>query len=138
MSLKRRGSRHCIRALALLLLVITVVPAHAWPDEEFRRAFTGVTIDTYGPMPGSGSGVFMVLRVAHATTAQGEKRNFYFIHAGDDRFLGDGGAQAYPAPGARCDLTTVTRHVSGDLSGTYSGDGGPQDPIGHVIEDIRC
>lgn len=127
-----------MRALALLWLVIIVLPANAWPGDDVRKMFTGVTIDGYGPMPGAGSGVLMVLRVTHGTTAQGEKRDFYFVHAGDDRFLSNSGAHAYPAPGARCDLSTVTHHVSGGTSGMHTGDGGPQDPIGDVIEEIRC
>jgi hypothetical protein len=127
-----------MRRLALFLLVITVLPAHAWPGEGVRRMFIGVTIGDYGPMPPFGSGVLMVLRVAHGTTAQGEKRDFYFIHAGDDQFLDNRGAHAYPPPGARCDLSTVTHHISGDPSSMHTGDGGPQDPIGDVIEGIRC
>lgn len=126
-----------MRALALLCLVIIVLPANAWPGDDVQKMFTGVTIDSYGPMPPAGSGVVMFLRVAHVTTAQGEKRDFYFIHAGDDRFLSRGGG-AYPTPGARCDLSTVTHRISDDLSGTSIGEGGPQDPIGDVVEEIRC
>ena len=100
--------------------------------------FTGVTIDSYGPMPPFGSGVIMVLRVVHGTTAQGEKHDFYFIHGGYDRFLSNSGANAYPAPGARCDISTVTQRISGDPSSMLTGDAGPEDPIGDVIEDVRC
>ena len=124
--------------LALLFLVIIVLPANAWPGDDVLKVFTGVTIDGYGPNPGAGSGVSMVLRVAHGTTAQSEKRDFYFIHAGDDQFLDDRGAHAYPTVGARCDLSTFTHHISGDPSSMQTGDGGPEDPIGDVIEGIRC
>jgi hypothetical protein len=79
----------------------------------------------------------MVLRVAHGTTTQGEERDFYFIHGGGDHFL-TRGAHVYPAPGARCDISTVTHHISGDPSSMQTGGGGPDDPIGDVIEDIRC
>jgi hypothetical protein len=126
-----------MRRLALLLLVITVLPANALPGDGVRKMFTGVTIDGYGPNPGVGSGILMVLRVAHVTTAQGEKRDFYFIHGGGDFFLTRDG-HVYPAPGARCDIWTVTRHISGGPPSIYTGDGGPQDPIGDVIEGIRC
>jgi hypothetical protein len=127
-----------MRRLALLLLVITVLPANAWPGDGVRKTFTDVTIDSYGPMPCCGSGVIMVLRVAHGTTTQGEERDFYFIHGGDDRFLSNSGAHAYPAPGARCDISTVTHRISGDPTSMLTGDAGPEDPIGDVIEDIRC
>ena len=138
----REETKRCcsagMRALALLLLVTNVLPANALPGEGVRKMFTGITIDGYGPMPEAGSGVLMVLRVAHGTTAQDQKRDFYFVHAGDDQFLSSRGAHAYPATGSRCDLSTVTSHVSGDASGMQTGDGGPQDPIGDVIEEIRC
>lgn len=127
-----------MRAFALFLLLITVLPASAVPGDGVQKAFTGVTIDSYGPMPPFGSGVVMVLRIAHVTTATGEKRDFYFIHAGDDQFLSNRGAHPYPAPGSRCEGSTATRHVSGDPSGLLSGDGGPADPVGDVIEEIRC
>lgn len=127
-----------MRWLASLLLVVVALPASAWPGADVGKTFTGVTIDGYGPMPPFGSGISMVLRVAHGTTAQGEKRDFYFIHAGDDRFLSKSGALAYPAPGARCDLSTDTHHISGDPSSVLTGDGGLEDPIGDVIKDIRC
>jgi len=126
-----------MRKLALLLFVITVLPANAWPGDGVRHVFTDVTVDGYGPMPAFGSGVLMVLRVAHGTTAQGEKHDFYFIHGGGDLFL-TRGAHAYPALGARCGISTVTRHISGGPSSMRTADRGPEHPIGDVVTDIRC
>jgi hypothetical protein len=100
--------------------------------------FTGVAIDGYDPMPPFGSGVLMVLRVAHGTTAQGEKRVFYFIHGGGDLFL-TRGAHAYPTLGARCDISATgeRRTRSATWSQTSTADAAWR-PSKMANSDPRC
>jgi hypothetical protein len=121
-----------------ILLLLAAAPDAPAPEAE-RHVTARATITEYGPMPTFGSGYLMVLRPVYVTMASGEKRKLYFIHAGTDeqgvsKPLDAAPTNAYPAIGTTCDFETVSRHIASD----ELGDGGPDAPIGELIQKLSC
>ena len=99
------------------------------PDAATLRA----KIIGYGPNPGAGSGIMMVLRPVDVAMADGSRRRLYFIHAGENEFIHGRIGETYPAIGSTCDFSTVVEHVFREPD-----DGSLDFPTNNVIVDIHC
>jgi hypothetical protein len=106
-----------------------------------RQSYRGATITSYGKTPSVDSGsLFVFLRRATVTTAEGATRTLYFFHGHGNEFLNHAGWDTYPAIGSVCDFSVVIhdfRH--GNFMRERDGDGeGDDNPEGEVIENAAC